>query len=413
MSIKKLNHKNSEFENHDADFESMLNQSFEKSEKVLRVGEKIKAEVLSLGSEFVIVSTGTLVDGFIPSMQLQNGAGEFTVASGEMIDLFVTKVTRSKIFLSPNPAEQNLADNIEDAFNKNMLIEAKVTGHHNAGFDVDVMGKRAFCPMGQMDLKRIEDGSVYVGKTFEFKITQYESGGRNIVLSRRKVLEAQQVKVQANFSNERQVGDKVTGKVTRIEPFGAFIEIGSGIEGLAHISELCWNRVADPSEVVSVGDTVSATIKSIDNGGSRMKISLTLKDAKNDPWNNLPSHIKTGQVVSAKITRCMPFGAFAELQPGLEGLIPMSQFSATKRVTTAEEAVKPGESVAVLIKEIDPVKKRISLSMKDAASHEASATEAQDIADYEATSSAKVASHSLEGSLAAKLQAALDNSKKN
>ncbi|NCN40907.1 S1 RNA-binding domain-containing protein [bacterium] len=412
MSIKKLNHKNSEFENNDMDFEQMLNQSFEASEKKLHVGDKIEAEILSLGPEFVIVSTGTRVDGFVPSMQMQNGAGEFTAKSGEKVTMFVTKVTRAQIFLSPNPAEQNKADNIEDAFNKNMRIEGKVTGTNTGGFDVDLQGKRAFCPMAQMDTKRIEDGAPFVGKTMEFKIIKYEQGGRNIVLSRRKVLEEEQGQKAASFSNERNVGDKVKGTVTRIEPFGAFIDIGSGIEGMAHISELAWERVAKPEDVVSLGDVVTVTIKNIENSGSRMKIALSLKDDSNNPWKNMPSHIKTGQVVSGKITRCMPFGAFAELHPGLEGLIPLSQMSATKRVNSADEVVKPGDVVSLLVKEIDSGKKRISLSIKDAANQEANMNEAQDIADYKATDSAKAASQSLGGSLADKLQAALDSSKK-
>ena len=413
MSIKKLEQKNSEFETQDADFESMLNQSFEQSEKKLSVGDKIKAEVLALGKEFVIVSTGTRVDGFIPSVQMQNGAGEFSAASGDIVELYVTKATRAKIFLSPNPTSQNLADNLKDAFDKNMMVEGKITGTNPGGFDVDVLGNRAFCPMGQMDLKRIETPEDYVGKTFNYKITKFEQGGRNIVLSRRKVLEDEQSQNQTEFTKQRGVGDKVTGKVTRIEPFGAFIDMGAGLEGMAHISELAWNRVKDPNEVVAKGDVVTATIVKMEQNGNRMKIALSLKDEKENPWLNMPSHIKSGQVVSAKITRCMPFGAFAELHPGMEGLIPMSQFSGSKRVSTAEEAVTPGEEVAVMIKEIDASRKRISLSMKDAANHATSMTEAQDIADYHATDSAKAASSSLGGSMAEKLAAAMAKKDKN
>jgi small subunit ribosomal protein S1 len=180
---------------------------------------------------------------------------------------------------------------------------------------------------------------------------------------------------------------------------------------LAHISQLSWERVSKPSDLLNVGDVVTAKITKIDNDGPRMKIGLSLKDEASDPWKNTPSHIKVGNVVSAKITRCMPFGAFAELAPGLEGLIPLGQLAAGKRVSSADEVVKAGDEVSVLVKEIQSDRKRISLSMKDAADQAASLSEAQDIADYQATESAQKASSSLGGSLADKLQAALDGKK--
>lgn len=412
MTFKKLEQKNPEL--HDAssdEFEAMLNESFAKPERKLNVGDRIEAEILSQGPEFVIVNTETQADGFVPSIELQNGAGEFRHSTGDKVELFVTKVTRAKIFLSANPTEQNLAEDLQEAFEKNMRVEGKITGSNSGGFEVEVLGKRAFCPMGQLQEKRIETPEDFVGRSFEFKITKYEKGGRDIVLSRKKIIEEERSLQQSQFSKDQNVGDKVKGTVTRIEPFGAFIDIGHGLEGLAHISELSWTRVKKPEDVVAVGDVVDVQIKDMKEDGERLKISLTLKDSSQDPWQNPPAHIKEGQVVKAKITRCMPFGAFAELAPGMEGLIPISHLDGSKRVNNAEEVVSPGQEVGVLVTKVDLAAKRVSLSIKDAAHQAASLSEAKDLAEYAASASAQKASQSLGGSLADKLQAALDSKK--
>ncbi len=393
------------------DFEQMLNDSLNKRDRKLSLGDKVKAEILSVGKEQVIVSTGTRHDGYVPSSQLQDGAGNARYKTGDFVDLYVTYIKGSEIFLSPNSTSNSLAEGIQEAFDNNQAVEGKVDSVNKGGFQVIVFGKPAFCPMSQMDQKRIEKPEDYIGKRFEFKITQLAEGGRNIVISRRKVLEESQGAAMANFQDQRKVGDIVTGKVTRLEPFGAFIEIAPGLEGLAHISELSWTRVASPKDVVEPGQVVSAKIIRIENEG-RLKISLTLKQSENDPWQNLPTHVETGRVVAGKITRCMPFGAFVELHPGIEGLVPLSEMSSTKRVAQATEVVQEGEQVSVLIKEINPQAKRISLSIKGAVDQAASMTEAQDIKEYAASQVARGSGNSL-GSLGAKMQAALDQKKKS
>jgi small subunit ribosomal protein S1 len=396
------------------DFSRMLEESFSKSERKISVGDRIKSEVLSVGKEHVIVSTGTRFDGFVQAQQLQDETGQPTVKSGDHVDLFVTYVNGSQIFLSPKPTSKNLADDIQDAFTKDLPVEGRVDSINKGGFQVIVLGKQAFCPLSQMDLKRIEKPEDYVGKKFTFKITQFSEGGRNIVLSRRKLMEEGQGVALASFKDQTKVGDVVTGTVTRIESFGAFIEIAPGLEGLAHISELSWTRIKDPSEVVKVGQSVTATILRIEAEDRRLKISLTLKQSAGDPWQNLPSHIQTGRVVAGKVTRCMPFGAFVELHPGIEGLIPLSEMSSTKRVARADEVVKEGDPVSVMVKEITPQTKRISLSIKDAVGEAANALEAQNIKDYSDSELARGGGKSM-GTLAEKFQAALDkkSEKKN
>jgi small subunit ribosomal protein S1 len=228
------------------------------------------------------------------------------------------------------------------------------------------MGKTAFCPMSQMDLRRIDDPAAYVGKKFEFMITQFGERGRNIVVSRRKLLEEQKELSQAAFADEHKVGDILKGVVTRLEQYGAFVEIAAGLEGLCHISEVAWSRLGHPSEVLQVGQEVEVKILKIEEGNGRMNVSLSIKQAGGEPWANMPQHIQVGEIVSGKVTRCVKFGAFVELAPGIEGLIPLSEMSYTKRVLRAEEMVKEGERVNVMVKDIRPEERRLSLSLKDA-----------------------------------------------
>lgn len=395
-----------------SDFEQLLQESFGKVEKKLSVGEKIKAEVLSVGKENIIVATGTRFDGFVPSNLLQDESGKLTVKSGDVIELFVTQIKSGMVHLSPARSTQSLSDDISEAHANNLTVQGKVESVNKGGFDVSVHGKNCFCPISQMDVKRIEKPEEYVGKRFEFKVTQYTEGGRNIVVSRRQVLDEGQGLANENFKDQRKVGDKVNGSVKRVESFGAFVEISPGLEGLVHVSELSWGRVNNAADVVKVGDVVSATIIRIEQDGKRLKISLTMKQAENDPWLNMPSEIQSGRVVTGKVTRLMDFGAFVELKPGLEGLIPLSAMSSTKRANKADEFVKVGQEVAVMVKDVNPQSKRISLSLKDAVEEAASMSESEDIKDYAAKVAAQEATHSM-GALGAKIQAALNKQKKS
>jgi len=411
MTFKKKQSSDQEDVETNSDFEQLLQESFGKAEKKLAVGEKIKAEVLSVGKENIIVATGTRFDGFVPSNLLQDENGKATVKSGDVIELFVTQIRSGMVHLSPGRATQSLSDDISEAHANNLTVQGKVEKVNKGGFDVSVHGKNAFCPISQMDVKRIEKPEEYVGKRFEFKVTQYTEGGRNIVVSRRQVLDEGQGLANENFKDQRKVGDKVNGTVKRVESFGAFVEITPGLEGLVHVSELSWGRVNNAADAIKVGDVVSATIIRIEQDGKRLKISLTLKQAENDPWLNMPSEIQTGRVVTGKVTRLMDFGAFVELKPGLEGLIPLSAMSSTKRINKADEVVKAGQEVAVMVKDVNPQSKRISLSLKDAVEEAASMSESEDIKDYAAKVAAQEASHSM-GALGAKIQAALNKQKK-
>ncbi len=346
------------------DFARMFEDSMKGVSRKLSPGDKIRGEILTIGKEDVFISTGTMDDGVVMRKDLLDKDGNFGHKIGDFLDLYVTQVKGSQIFLSPKPTAKNLADDLEDAFDMMLPVEGKVTEVVNGGFRVSIMGQTAFCPISQMDSRRIEDANVYIGKKFEFLVTQFEK--RNIVVSRRKLLDEQKELSVDAFLQEHRPGDTLSGVVTRLENFGAFIEVAPGLEGLAHISEVSWSRLAHPKEALQIGQDVQVKILKIEEVNGRLNISLSIKQATATPWENLPANIKVGSVVEGKVTRCMKFGAFVELAPGIEGLVPLSEMSYTKRVVRSDEVIKEGERVNVLIKEVRIDERRLLLSVKDA-----------------------------------------------
>ena len=349
------------------EFAKMFESSLEGVGKSLKVGDRVRGEILSIGKEEVFVSTGTMNDGLVMRKELLDAEGKLTHKIGDQLDLFVTQVRGSQIVLSPKPTAKNMAEDLEDAFDMMLPVEGRVTEVCNGGVRVQIMGKTAFCPISQLDLRRVDNGADFIGRKLEFIITQFSERGRNIVVSRRKLLEEQKELSVGAFLEDHKPGDVVSGVVTRLEKFGAFVEIAPGLEGLAHISELSYSRVSEPSEVVKIGDQVQAKILKVeDQGNGRVNVSLSVKQAGATPWDDFPAHIDAGKVVEGKVTRCMKFGAFVEIAPGIEGLVPLSEMSYTKRVVKSDELFREGERISVMVKEIRPEERRILLSYKDA-----------------------------------------------
>ncbi len=348
------------------DFASMLGASLAKSDKKLQTGDKIKSEVLSIGKDDIFVSTGTRHDGLVSKRDLIGTDGVFACKVGDPLELYVTFVRGTEIRLSPNKTSKNFADDLEDAFDMMLAVEGRVSEICKGGVRVSIMGKTAFCPISQLDSKRIDTADEYIGKKLEFRITQFSEGGRNIVVSRRKLLDEERELNSASFATEHKIGELMQATITRIEKFGAFAEIAPGIEGLIHVSEMGWSRIANPAEVVSMGQKFPVKLIKIDEENGKLKISLSIKQAQAAPWDNVPEKIQVGKMVSGKITKCLKFGAFIELAPGIEALIPMSEMSYVKRVMKSDELFKEGETVTVMIKEIHPETRKVLASFKDA-----------------------------------------------
>ncbi len=346
-----------------SDFASMFETSLQSVGKTLKVGDRIKGEILTLGKEELFVSTGTIDDGRILRTDLMDYPPAADWKVGDKVDLFVTQVRKGQIFLSPKPTSKNMAEDLEDAFDMELPVEGKVTEVVNGGFRVAFGAVTAFCPISQMDARRIEQPEEYLNKKFEFRITQFDKRGRNIVVSRRKLLDEQKDLAQVGFQEDFKAGDVVDGEIRRVEKFGAFVEVAPGIEGLAHISELSWTRVSDPADVVAVGQKVRAKILKLEDEGGRLKISLSIKqvDEKPDTWGEIPKKYPEGRIVQGVIFRKEAYGVFVKFADDVTGLLPKQatfdnpQFSFDK--------AKVGDQVVVEIAELKLNDQRISLRM--------------------------------------------------
>jgi small subunit ribosomal protein S1 len=346
----------------DEDFSKLLGDSLDVSEETLAPGDRVSAEILTIGQEDGIVALGPGKEGAVASSEL---AGR---KAGERIDLFVTSVRPTEIRLSINPTDKNIAQDLKEAFESRRPVEGRVAEVCKGGVRVSVKGRSAFCPISQLDLKRVETGAEFVGKTFVFRITEYSEEGRNVVLSRRKLWEEEQARAVAAFLEKNSDGSVVTGTVARLEKFGAFIELLPGVEGLAHISELAWSRLESPSDLLAVGQSVTVKILGRETAEGRVKIALSLKQATEmpaaapaaavvDPW----AKYAAAQVVDGKITRKEPYGLFVQLEPGVVGLLHQSKVSDHPEFDLGRQKV--GDSIRVEIAEVKLAERRISLQL--------------------------------------------------
>ena len=332
----------------------------------IRVGDKISGKIISISDNAVFVDTGTKADGVVEPEELKDEAGELPYAVGDTLELFVVAADESEIRLSKAIAGIGGLSMLQDAYRNTIPVEGKVIQTIKGGFQVEVLQRRAFCPLSQIDTQYVENTEQYIGQTFQFRITKLAERGRNIVVSRRDLLEAEQEQTRQEFIKTLAEDQVLTGRVTRLMPYGAFVELTPGLEGMVHISELSWSRLDKPEEAVSPGDKIEVKILHIDSGDKRMKIALSAKQVTGDPWERVVDEIESGQKITGKVTRCAPFGAFVEIRPGIEGLVHISEMSYTRRVINPEEIVQPGQTISVLIKEIDVSKRRIGLSIRDA-----------------------------------------------
>jgi small subunit ribosomal protein S1 len=332
----------------------------------IRIGDKIRGKIIAIGDSAVFVDTGTKADGVVEKEELKDDEGNLPYAVGDELELFVVAADESEIRLSRAIAGIGGMHMLQDAQSNGIPVEGKVQQTIKGGFQVEVLKRRAFCPISQMDTVFVENPETYVGNTYQFLIKKLTERGRNIVVSRRDLLEAEQRTARDAFMKSLIPNQVYTGRVTRLMPYGAFVELTPGVEGMVHISELSWSRLDTPESAVKVGDTIEVVILRIEEGKKQKKIALSVKQVLGDPWDRIDQQLMPGQKVNGKVTRCAPFGAFVELMPGIEGLVHISEMSYTQRVIKPEDLVSAGQVISVMIKEIDRDKRRISLSMRDA-----------------------------------------------
>jgi small subunit ribosomal protein S1 len=343
---------------HEEDFETM----FESSTRARRVekGQTIEGTVVSIGAEVALVDVGGKSEAVIEIDELKDREGKLEVHVGDRIQAVVTS-TAGGLTLSRRLAlGAATARQLEDAFQAGLPVEGKVERAVKGGFEVRIGRQRAFCPVSQIDIVRNTEPAQHEGRLYQFRIVEYKDGGRNLVVSRRALLEEEQ---RANAVDIRKTiveGAVLNGRVASVRDFGAFIDLGGGIQGLLHISEMGWARVTDPSQVAKPGDAITVVVLRVD--GDKQKISLGLKQLMADPWSKVLETYQAGQLRTGRVTRVADFGAFVELEPGIEGLIPLSE-SGVARDGDVRKAFPAGTQLDVVVSEVDVAARRIRLSV--------------------------------------------------
>ena len=339
--------------------------------KTVEVGSKVEGKILSIGKQFAFVDINAKVEAMIKITELMDDKNTVTKNPGDALDAYVISATHNEIMLSTALSNRDknsrtpLAD-LVSAMNNRVPVEGKVTGVNKGGFNVRVLGQRAFCPVSQIDLKYVEDQNKYLNASLPFVITKVTEGGKNIVVSRIPLLE-QDLRIKLD-DLKKAIPLKTVhqGSISRITDFGLFVDLGF-VEGLVHISEVSWERANDLASSFSPGQKVECVVVGIEEKEPlRLSIiSLSLKQASENPWTTVAARFKAGDSVEGKITRCANFGAFVQLCPGVEGLIHISEMSWGKRVRHPSDMVSEGQAVRVTILSVDDKKKEISCSLKE------------------------------------------------
>lgn len=365
----------SEMEN--KSFEEMLDDSL----VTLRTGQIVKGTVISVSDAGeVSVNLGYKSDGIIARTEFSDNVDvnpADVVKPGDEIEVFVIRVNDGdgNVQLSKKKvdADKNYVV-IEEAFNNGTPVTGKVTEQVKGGLIALVNGARVFVPSSQISNRYVEDLSTFIGKEFDFEVLEFDKSKRRIVVGRKalaqKEIDAKRAEVFASIN----VGDKIEGKVSRIVDFGAFVDLG-GVDGLIHISEMSWGRVKKVTDVLSVGDNVTVTV--LDVNPEKGKISLSLKDLNADPWKDAETKYAVGNVVGGKVVRMVPFGAFVELEEGVDGLVHISQI-AYKHVEKPEDELTIGQEIQAKVTELDLEAKKISLSIKETLEKPAKASKAEE-----------------------------------
>ncbi len=335
---------------------------FEASLKAKRIeqGQTIEGTIVAIGPEVAFVDVGGKGEAEIDVDELKDADGDIEVQVGDRVQAVVVS-TAGGLKLSRRLARGAATQRqIEDAFHTGLPVEGRVEKAVKGGYEVRVAGQRAFCPFSQIDTMRT-DPSQHEGKVYTFRISEYKEGGRNLVVSRRALLEEEQKGRAAEVRESIVPGAVLTGRVASVREFGAFIDLGGGVQGLLHISEMGWSRVADPSLIMKPGEQITVKVLQVDDG--KQKISLGLKQLQDDPWSTIQSKYEVGRVVNGRVTRVTEFGAFVEIEPGVEALAHVSTFPPTGRSQGWKADVKPGTEAAFEILSIEPEKKRIGVAM--------------------------------------------------
>lgn len=330
----------------------------------MRQGEVITAEVVRVDYNFVVVNAGLKSEAYVPIEEFKDDRGEVTVQPGDFISVAIESVENGygDTILSRDKAKRLAAwMNLEQALESGELVTGTVTGKVKGGLTVMTNGIRAFLPGSLVDTRPVKDTTPYEGKTFEFKVIKLDRKRNNVVVSRRAVVEANMGEERAKLLETLKEGAIVKGIVKNITDYGAFVDLG-GIDCLLHITDLAWRRVRHPSEVVQVGQELEAKVLKFDQDKNR--VSLGLKQLGEDPWVGIARRYPQGTRLFGKVTNITDYGAFVEVEAGIEGLVHVSEMDWTNKNVDPRKVVTLGDEVEVMVLDIDEERRRISLGMK-------------------------------------------------
>ena len=344
--------------------EASIEEMYEESLRQIQEGELIKGEIIKIDEEYVLVDIGYKSEGVIRINEFQNSDGKVTAKPGDKIDVVLERKENDEglVILSMEKAKKiKVWDQVRDVYNNDGTIEGKVMFRVKGGLSVDIGGLPAFLPGSQIDLHPIRDLDSLVGQVMELKILKYNKRRNNIIVSRRALLEAERVKEKAKTLSLLKESSIVKGEVKNITDYGLFVDLG-GIDGLLHITDMSWGRVAHPSSMYKIGDEITVKIISFDR--EKERVSLGLKQLKPDPWIDASNRFPVGTKVTGRVVNLTDYGAFIEIEEGVEALIHISEMSWTRKAKHPSQIVSIGDTVEAVVLNLDTENKRVSLGMK-------------------------------------------------
>lgn len=358
------------------DYENIKDKSVEQGESFAKLlektgsrsarlapGQKVKSRIVSISGDLVYIDIGGKSEGVIDLEEFMEKDGSFRIHEGEEVEAFFLSVQNGikKLTTLVNGYSSVELKSIQGAYEAGLPVNGEVKREVKGGFEVQVGGVRCFCPHSQIDLKGGREGGLYIGQIFTFQVLEYEEEGRNIILSRRVLLEQEKQAVTDRLKETLKEGAEIAGKVSSLQKFGAFVDIG-GMEGLVPMSEVSWTRIEKMEDILTPGQEVTAKILSIDWDNNRL--TLSLKAMQPDPWSLVSEKYPVDGCIKGTIVRLAPFGAFVNLEPGIDGLVHISNLGAGRRINHPREVVEIGQIVEVYILAVDPESRKLSLSMR-------------------------------------------------
>jgi len=326
-------------------------------------GQRFKAKIVSIRDDDTFLDFGGRAEGSIATAELKDEEGQVAFQVGDELHATVKESGDTVVFTLGKKGNAVSLKKIEDAHQAGVPLEGTVKSTNKGGFEVNLAGARAFCPFSQIDLGYCEKPEEFVGKKLPFLVTTFERGGRNVVVSHRRILEAEAAEVAKETRQRLSVGETFEGTVRRLQPYGAFVDIG-GLDGLVHVSQIRHGHVKDPKDVLSVGEKVQVKVIKLEGlGTDRERVSLSIKDATPGPWDSIEQELPVGGTTRGKVVRLTDFGAFVELQPGLDGLVHISQIS-DARIDHPGDVLTVGQEVEAKVLSVEKDSQRISLSLR-------------------------------------------------